>query len=77
MAHTDQLAGDVGKDKTIANMKRFFLARHVQMDNPVNPDYLTVKKNKHKHHNLNKAHLEQWTDTVPFPYYTVHIDHRD
>ena len=25
LAHTDQLAGYVGKDKTIANKKRFFL----------------------------------------------------
>ena len=29
LAHTDQLAGHVGKNETISNIKRFFLTRHV------------------------------------------------
>ena len=32
------------------------------------------QKNKHKRHNLNQALLEQWTDTVPVPFHTVHTD---
>ena len=37
---------------------------------------LDCQKNKHKRHDLNQAPLEQWTDTVPFPFHTVHIDHK-
>ena len=37
---------------------------------------LDLQKNKHKLHDLNQAPLEQWTDTVPFPFHTVHIDHK-
>ena len=43
LAHTDELADHVGKDK-IANTKRFFLARHVQMDNPVNSRICRLSK---------------------------------
>ena len=34
------------------------------------------QKFKHKRHDLNQAPLEQWTDTVPFPFHTVHTDHK-
>ena len=37
---------------------------------------LDCQKNKHKRHNQNQAPLEQWTDTVPFPFHTVHTDHK-
>ena len=31
---------------------------------------------KQKLKDLNEAPLEKWTETVPFPFHTVHIDHK-
>ena len=79
LAHTDQLAGHLGKDKTIANIKRFFF--WPGMYKWINQlmliaGCLDCQKNKHKRHDLNQAPSEKWTDTVPFPFHTVHIDHK-
>ena len=37
---------------------------------------LIAKKNKQKRRDIHEAPLEKWTDTVPFPFNTVHIDHK-
>ena len=77
LADTDQLAGHVGKDKTIANIKRFFFWPGMfKWITQLIAGCLDCQKNKHKRHDLNQAPLEQWTDTVPFPFHTVHIDHK-
>ena len=77
LAHTDQLAGHVGKDKTIAKIKRFFFWPGMyKWITQLIAGCLDCQKNKHKRHDLNQAPLEQWTDTVPFPFHTVHIDHK-
>ena len=76
LAHTDQLAGHVGKDKTIANIKRFFFWPGMyKWITQLIAGCLDCQKNEHKRHDLNQAPLEQWTDTVPFPFHNVHIDH--
>ena len=37
---------------------------------------LYCQKNKQKRKGLNEAPLEKWTETVPFPFHTVHIDYK-
>ena len=39
-------------------------------------DCLDYQKNKQKRRDIHEAPLEKWTDTVPFPFHTVHIDHK-
>ena len=35
-----------------------------------------MPKNKQKRRDIHEAPLEKWADTVPFPFHTVHIDHK-
>ena len=35
-----------------------------------------VPKNKQKPKDINEAPLEPWFSTVPFPFHTIHIDHK-
>ena len=76
LAHCE-LSGHKGLDKTVANVKQFFhwpgLFKWIEN---VIADCLDCQRNKHKRKVLYEAPLEKWTDTVPFPFYTVHIDHK-
>ena len=61
LAHTDQLAGHVGKkDKFIANMKRFFFRPGMyKWITQLIAGCLDCQKNEQKRHDLNEASLEQ------------------
>ena len=39
-------------------------------------DCLDCQNNKQKRRDIHEAPLEKWTDTVPFPFHTIHIDHK-
>ena len=55
------------------------MAIFVQMGFSLNSQLFRIancQKNKQKHKDLNEAPLEKWTKTVPFPFHTVHIDHK-
>ena len=39
-------------------------------------DCRDCQKNKQKRRDIHESPLEKWTDTVPFPFHTVHIDHK-
>ena len=77
LAHDDVLAGHIGLDKTLANIRRFFhwpgmykWVKHLIAS------CLDCQKNKKKRKDIYEAPLEKWTDTIPFPFHTVHIDHK-
>ena len=40
------------------------------------PDCLDCQKVKQKRSDIHEANLEKWTDTVPFPFHTVHNDQK-
>ena len=42
----------------------------------LNSELFRLSKNKQKRKDLNQALLEKWTETVPFPFHTVHIDQK-
>ena len=76
LAHCE-LSSHVGLDKTLANVKRFFYwpGMYKWIENLIT-DCLECQKNKQKRRDIHEAPLEKWTDTVPFPFHTVHIDHK-
>ena len=39
-------------------------------------DCLTCQSNKHKRHELHQGSLQEWSEKVPLPFHTVHIDHK-
>ena len=76
LAHCE-LSGYVRLDKTLAIVKRFFYwpGMYKCIENLI-ADCLDCQKNKQKRRDIHEAPLEKWTDTVPFPFHTVHIDHK-
>ena len=77
LAHNHQLAGHMGKDKTLYNLKRFFFCPGCyKWVSSLIADCLNCQKNKSKRHDLNSAPLEKWGETVCIPLHTVHIDHK-
>ena len=74
LAHCE-LSGRVGLDKTLANVIRFFYwpGMYKWIENLI-ADCLDCQKQKRR--DIHEAPLEKWTDTVPFPFHTVHIDHK-
>ena len=53
-------------------MKRFF---HWTVTH-LTASCLDCQTNKHKQKDIHEAPLEKRTDTIPFPFHTVHIDHK-
>ena len=41
-----------------------------------NTQLFKLSKNKQKRKNFNEDALENWTETVPFPFHTIYIDHK-
>ena len=77
LAHQDSLSGHSGKDKTLSSIKRFFYWPGLyKWVSHFIANCLDCQKNKQKRKDLNEAPLEKWTETVPFPFHTVHIDHK-
>ena len=77
LAHQDLLSGHSGKDKTLSSIKRFFYWPGLyKWVSHLIANCLDCQKNKQKRKDLNEAPLEEWTETVPFPFDTVHIDHK-
>ena len=77
LAHQDSLSGHSGKDKTLSSIKRFFYWPGLyKWVSHLIANCLDCQKNKQKRKDLNEAPLEKWTETVPFPFHTVHIDHK-
>ena len=77
LAHQDSLSGHSGKDKTLSSLKRFFFWPGLyKWVSHLIANCLDCQKNKQKRKDLNEAPLEKRTETVPFPFHTVHIDHK-
>ena len=77
LAHEDPLSAHYGIDRTLSSIKRFFFWPGLfKWVNHLIASCLDCQKNKNKRKDLNEAPLEKWTDTVPFPFHTVHIDHK-
>ena len=66
LAHCE-LSGHGGLDKTLAIVKKKFIG----------PECINgLKTSIQKRRDIHKAPLEKWTDTVPFPFNTVYINHK-
>ena len=76
LAHCE-MSGHVGLDKTLANVKDFFWpGMYKWIENLIAKCLDCQKINKNGERDIHEAPLEKWTDTVPFPFHTVHIDHK-
>lgn len=77
LAHNHPLAGHMGVEKTLQTIKQFFYWPGMQkwVTVLIN-DCLTCQQNKHTTHQKHEAPLEHWNEDIPFPFHTVHIDHK-
>ena len=77
LAHQDSPSGNSGKDKTLSCIKRFFYwpGLYKRVSHLI-ANCLDCQKIKQKRKVLNEGPLEKWTEIVPFPFQTVHIDHK-
>ncbi len=77
LAHVHPLAGHMGQTKTLESLKRFFFWPGMyKWIISLIADCQNCQTNKHKRHDQSQAELQPWTETVPFPFHTVHIDHK-
>ena len=77
LAHQDSLSGHSGKYKTLSSIKRiFYWPGLYKWVSHLIANCLDCQKNKQKRKELNETPLEKWTETVPFPFHTVNIDHK-
>ena len=77
LSHRNCYAGHSCKEKVIPNIQRFFFWPGLyKWVHALYQNYLDCQKNKQKRKDVNEAPLEPWSSTVPFPFHTVHIDHK-
>ena len=76
-AHDHRLSGPLGSEKTLSSLKRFFywpgMYKWVRTLTKI---CLTCRKNKQIRKDQNTAPNENWGEEVPYPFHTVHIDHK-
>ena len=76
-AHDHRLSGHPGSEKTLLSLIRFFcwpgMYKRVRT---LMKSCLTCRKNKQIRKDQNTAPNEKWGEEVPYPFHTVHIDHK-
>ena len=76
-AHHHRLSGHPGSEKTLLSLKRFFycpaMYKWVRI---LTKSCLTCRKNKQIRKDQNTAPNEKWGEEIPYPFHSIHIDHK-
>ena len=76
-AHDHRLSGNPGSGKTLLSLKRFFYWPGMyKWVRTVTKSCLTCRKNKRIRKDQITDPNEKWGEEVPYPFHTVHIDHK-
>ena len=76
-AHDHRLSGHPGSKKTLLSLKRFFYWPGMyKWVRTLTKSCLTCRKNKQIRKDQNTAPNEKWGEEIPYPFHTVHIDHK-
>ena len=77
LAHEHPLAGHMGENKTMETIRSFFYWPGMyKWVHALIADCINCQSNKHKRHDINEAEVQKWSEKVPLPFHTVHIDHK-
>ena len=72
-----RLSGHPGSEKALLSLKRFFFwLRMYKWVRTLTKNCLTCRKNKQIGKDQNTAPNEKWGVEIPYPFHTVHIDHK-
>ena len=77
VAHDHRLSGHPGCEKTLLSLKRFFYWPGMyKWVRTLTKSCLICRKNKQVRKDQNTAPNEKWGEEIPYPFHTVHIDHK-